>query len=48
MKAGDTFSECDDDESDTCSDGALWKYSVMDHLYYYGFFVTGYGFNGCA
>jgi hypothetical protein len=20
----------------------------MDHLYYYGFFVTGYGFNGCA
>ncbi|KAI6171529.1 Lipase domain containing protein [Aphelenchoides bicaudatus] len=48
MEVGDTYIECDEDESNSCSDGAFWKYSIPDHLYYYGKFVTGYGFNGCV
>jgi len=48
MKVGSTYIECDEDESNTCSDGAFWKYSIPDHLYYYNYFVTSYGINGCA
>jgi hypothetical protein len=47
MKVGDPYIECDEDESTNCSDGAAWKYSILDHLFYYGLYVTNYGFNGC-
>ena len=48
MKVGSPYIECDEDEGATCSDGKSWKYSVIDHLYYFGEFVTGFGFDGCV
>jgi hypothetical protein len=48
MRTDETYKECDEDESNNCSDGEFWKYSIPAHLTYFTYFVTGYGNNGCA
>ncbi|KAI6218844.1 Class 3 lipase protein [Aphelenchoides fujianensis] len=47
MASGQPFVECDEDESDKCSNGKSFHVSVWDHLYYYNVFLTDYGIGGC-
>ncbi|KAI6180242.1 Lipase domain containing protein [Aphelenchoides besseyi] len=48
MTVGSPFVECDEDESNNCSNGKPLHISIPDHLYYYNVFLTDYGISGCT
>jgi predicted lipase len=48
MNPGDPFVLCQGDEADKCSDQDNVDYSILDHLYYFGIFLSQYGRVNCT